>query len=327
MKRIEELFEPFIRKYRNKYDSDVARSLLSGGKDYSLNHQEEFNEPEYLGENIKRCVMSYTKSKNTAIGIFKAFVEFLKENGIEAEVQFPKIAVSNTFERQMFIAKYLQDESAEISDLPELLWISSKRIGDDLNKLRGLDGDPIRICGRDFIIEDTTRSRGRLNFASTVHPIFLTENLTQVIVLLKGLKHMAKTRSLADYANATAASVWQQLSDYAKKRIRYVLTELMPDGDGEWAWFEHLEHMNPVCFKSEESCSASDALMDCIKNEKPFMVEYRDGERTRLITNCRYIPGSAGLSASQITVRCDEGEVVLEMEKLIRVCYAKEEIF
>ena len=37
-------------------------------------------------------------------------------------------------------------------------------------------------------------SKGQINMPSTVHPLFLAGNLTQIIVALKGLKSMVKTR-------------------------------------------------------------------------------------------------------------------------------------
>lgn len=323
--KLENLFDPFIKRSRYQIDPNVAKSLLAGGNSYSLNAQEGFNEPEYLEVNIKNCVMAYTRNKDVAIQIFRLFVEFLGENGIKAEVNFPEISVSSSFERQMYIAKYLQERGAKISDLPDLLWVSQRTIENDLNKLRGLDDDPIQICGRKFIIEDTDRQNGGLHFSSTAHPIFLTENLTQVTILLKGLKLMAGNPALTEYAEATAISIWQQLSHYAKKRIRYVLTELLPDEDADW--FTSLERDERRSFRTERTCSGSNALLECLKNDMPFIVEYQNGEKSRIIRNCRYIRGSTDLFAERIKVQSDEGEIWLDADKVIRVCHADEELF
>lgn len=322
---IKEHFEPFLRKYRYSLDTNVAKSLLLGGNNFSLNSQEGFDVPEYLDENIKNCVMAYTRNKDTAIRIFKCFIGYLRDKGINADVHFPAIPISSSFERQMFIAKYLQESGARISDLPNLLWVSQRTIESDLNKLRGLDNDPIQICGRKFVIEDTERENGGLRFSSTAHPLFLTENLTQVIVLLKGLKYMAETPALTDYAEATAVSIWQQLSYYAKRRIRYVLTDLLPDEDAEW--FVGLEQKDCRSFKTERNCSGSSALMDCLKNNMPFMVEYNDSGKPRIIRNCQYIKGTTNFFSDQIWVQSDEGKICLDQKKVLRACYADEELF
>ena len=76
------------------------------------------------------------------------------------------------------------------------------------------------------------RQRGRIQFTTTVHPLFLTFNITQVIATLKGLKHMCEDPILGNYALISAKSIWQQLSDYAKKRILYVTEHLLPDDKG-----------------------------------------------------------------------------------------------
>ena len=89
----------------------------------------------------------------------------------------------------MFIAKYLQDKEHRISELPDILWVNSRTIEEDLSRLRGIN-DPIQVCGKKFYISDTVRQDGRISFQSTAHPIFLAENLTQVLILLKGLREI-----------------------------------------------------------------------------------------------------------------------------------------
>ena len=81
----------------------------------------------------------------------------------------------------MYIAKFLHDPERKISELSDELWQSSTTIQGDLSKLRGIDDDPIQICGKVFKINETKRSKGKIASASTVHPLFLTPNLTQII--------------------------------------------------------------------------------------------------------------------------------------------------
>ena len=123
------------------------------------------------------------------------------------EIDFPPIPVSNTFERLMFIAKYLQGKDSKISDLPDILWVSNRQIETDLSRLRGLD-DPIQVCGKKFYIPDTEREDGRITFQSTAHPVFLAENLTQILIMLKGLKAMAENPMFRPYAESSAKEIW-----------------------------------------------------------------------------------------------------------------------
>ena len=60
-----------------------------------------------------------------------------------------------------------------------------------LREAQDISGKDIQICGKVFHIDEVERIRGKIHFSSTAHPLFLTENLSQVIVMLKGLKTMA----------------------------------------------------------------------------------------------------------------------------------------
>jgi hypothetical protein len=75
-------------------------------------------------------------------------------------------------------------------------------------------------CLHEFIIEAKSHLisnafgyQGTLYFPSTAHPLFLTPNLTQEIVILKGLKNMAEDPLYAEYARVAAADIWERLLD------------------------------------------------------------------------------------------------------------------
>lgn len=222
-------------------------------------------------------VKSYTSSKSTAIDLIQSFTAFIAENkGPKFEVQYPAIPIDSTFERLMFITKYLQDPQSEIKDLEDELWQSERTIADDLKKLRGRDNDPISVCGRKFIVDDCERKNGHMSFASNVHPMFLTNNLTEVIAMLKGLKHMCEEPTMKPYALNVAGNIWVQLSDRAKNRIVYVLTELIPD---DVEWYTSLEDKGSYAFSSERLISSvsRDCLMYVMKADEGCFIEY-DGE-------------------------------------------------
>ncbi|MGB4587852.1 MAG: hypothetical protein WBI17_01295 [Clostridiaceae bacterium] len=276
---------------------------------------------------IKEVVMSYTSNKGSAIKILTQFLAYLnKEYHFDAEVKFPKIDIFNSFERQMYLAKVLQNNEVTVSSLSEELWISKRTIDDDLGRLRGNSGDPIQICGKPFVINETQRSNDRFSFASTVHPLFLTFNLTQVITTLKGLKAMGEDPALKPYAALSAAAIWQQLSDYAKDRIIFVLTNLMPD---ELAWYRNLDVEITQTFQTEYECRSTEGagvVMDCIKNEKSCFVEYQnEDETTVFLSNCRFIPRS--YKGESIEVTSDQGNHRLLFKKILRSAYTEDGLF
>lgn len=326
----------FAADKRNRYKpwSKIVKPLLFGGRPYSLNIQRGFDESEYLPENIQSCVQSYSSNKDMAIQLFKDLVEYLAERGVNVrEISWPPIPVSNTFERLMFLAKYLQEEENNISELSKMLWISQRQVEDDLRRLRG-QIDPIQVCGKTFSIEESTRHGGRVYFESTAHPLFLAENLTQILVMLKGLKEMSENPLYRPYAMETAREIWRQLSSYAQRRLRFVLQELMPE---DFSWYDSLANEDPATanasanhFHSEREISRRhpstglSVILDCLKNGKPFCVEYADEDGNHLYKDCLIEDGS--YETDGITVTTPSGKKHLSFKKILRSAYTMEEL-
>lgn len=307
------------------YKKEVIRNLLVTSKQYALLQLHPNDEliADELAATIKESVRKYTRNKETAIAIYKVVIQYLQEfHGIEIAIAFPPIPISNTFERVMFITKYLQDPDHRIGELEEVLWVSSKTIEEDLKLLRGESENSIQICGNTFRIPDTTRSKGQLSFASTAHPFFLTSNLTQVLVMLKGLKEMSKQPIYEGYAKSMARSIWQQLSDYAKARIFYVGEHLMLE---DMEWYRLLEGESGESFFSERMCSSvgANVMLECLKSGDCCYIEYLEdtGEKAyykECTVTC--------IRKEQCIIVQDGIEYVLELSGILRSAYSKDMI-
>jgi len=251
-------------------------------------------------------------------------MDFLKkEYGFEGKVTFPEIDISSSFERQMYLAKMIQNEKYDVMSLSEILWVSERTLEEDLSRIRGINNDPIQICGKPFVVDGIERRNGKVTTPSTVHPFFLTFNLTQVIATLKGLKVMSLEPAMKQYAIGSAAAIWQQLSDYAKERILYVMTEIMPE---EITWYRELDDVAAEMFQTEyqyRSSERSGVIMDCMKNGKNFFVEYEkeDGDSI-FLSNCGIVPRS--YEGDRIEVTSDQGSHVLLFSNILRSSYTKE---
>lgn len=306
-------------------DAKTVHNLIIGDADYSLKNQRNYSNSEYLASNIENSVRRYTRDKDIAIKIYKVLCEFLETKGvnvIDAKNCFPKISISNSFERLMFISKFLQDPNHKVSDLLGVLWVSERTINSDLAKLRGLDNDPIQVCGRKFMIDDLERERDAVYFPSTAHPLFLTPNLTQALVTLKGLKIMSYDPLYKEYALLIATDIWQQLSNYAKDRIRFVLSELLPE---DLSWYENLKKDDNEYFYPEYRCSPNgNVFLDCIKNGKTFCVEYDGDKGISLYKDCVFVPRSN--QDGSFEVNCNHGKVRLHYDKILRSAYTIEEL-
>lgn len=318
------------------YKLSAVRNLLSGSAESSFIRlcgselQKERPDRDVIAEAVQNSVRSYSSNKDSAIAIYKSFLDYcFAHSGIKIDVKFPPIPVSNGFERLMFIAKYLQDPEHKISELPDLLWVSDRTIEDDISRLRERPGevneDAIEVCGRVFTIPETERRNDRLTFASTAHPLFLTWNLSQVIVMLQGLKKMGEDPLYRTYAFRAAKDVWAQLSDYAKKRIYYVSEHILPEDE---AWYRSLEESAHTMFHSEYQCSCAEGsgvVLDCFKNGKMCCIEYADAAGTVFYLDCRIVPRS--YDGKHISIDCGQGQKQLIIDNILRSSYTKEGLY
>lgn len=322
---IEETIKEFL-KYKNNYsgyNKKTVENLMLGDKEYSLIKINGLGElkAEELKESIKLSVKLYTRNKDRAIEIYKKYLNFLNTKKFHVDITFPPIPVSITFERIMFIAKYIQNPENKISDLKDVLWVGPRTIENDLAILKGIK-NPIQVNGKRFVIEDIERSRGTVSMSSTAHPIFLTSNITQIIVTLKGLKLMSQNSAFKVYAEEMARSIWTQLSDYAKNRILYVMENLIPD---ELEWYKNLNIEKDDSFYNEIRCSSTEGagcVLDCLKNGKECFVEYQEIEKTTFYENCKILK----YLDDKIRIECKGKLFDLEIDKILRSSYTLEEL-
>ena len=327
-----ELVRRFLLKknehiYCYKYGSDTVNNLLSersygllakaNGKPRSI---------ESLPLIIEESVKSYPRKKSTAIGIYKLFVDFVnRETGSAVDVAFPPIDSSSKFERRMYIAKYFQVPGNKIEELSDLLWVDTRTIEEDLRVLHAesdSEDDAYIICGKTFSIPGFKRTSGTIKVPSSVHPLFLTSNLTQVLVTLKGLKKMSQEKIYANYANQMAKDIWSQLSDYAKKRIFYVCENLIPD---EKEWYESLETDDRAHFHSEHACDGANCVLYALKNGKPCFIDYmtEDG-KTIFLANC--IICNYDYKNNTVDAKFDGKTMTLDIDRIVRSAHSVEEI-
>jgi len=320
IKKYVDEFSNLNRYYNLKMGTEATHNLLKGDESYSLRKQYGYGNSETLAMCIEDSVKSYTRNKDNAIEVYKSLILFLKKKGVVVEVDFPPINISNSFERLMYISKYLQNPKNNISDLKDVLWISEKTLDDDIKKLLGKDDDPIQVCGKKYIIEDTERGRDKIVFSSTAHPLFLTYNITQVLTILKGLKEMSKDKKYEAYAYYAAASIWEQLSDYAKKRIEYVLKNFLSE---DFGWYKGLETINDNSFQSEYRCSiGKDVVLDCLKNGKKCFISYLKGDKEIIYSDCKIIQ----CYEKTLKIKHDKEEIEINNDCIIKVSYILEDL-
>lgn len=133
---------------------------------------------------------------------------------------------------------------------------------------------------------------------NTIHPIFLAANLTQIVVLLRGLEHQAQDEAYKEYALRLAANIWGELSDYGRNRIMTVSEQLNLNR----SWFEMLEEKRHTgLYSSEANCSHEYGKANIIyflKNGKHCTIEIDNGDGTEVLEDCLIKSHSSGNNLS-----------------------------
>lgn len=338
---LKDVTEKFLDKYRKSGDALDKKimyvQLLESTKGSFCNaigtkYDSENPDADDIRFAIKESVKSYSSDKDKLIEAYKKYIDFInKETGWDIEINdYPPIPIYDSFERRMFILKYLQSpESKKIGNdsvvqrLSEILWVSERTLERDISKLRDADS-PLKILGKKFVVPETKRFRGLFEMSSTVHPFLLTCNLTQVITILKGLKKMSEIPGFEIYAMTSAIDIWNQLSDYAKNRIKYVCENLIAE---DIQWYKSLDEDNEFMFKTEYQCRSSygaGIVLDCLKNGKSCKVEYIVDDKSEFIEVSKV--NRYDVNNRKLIVLEDEKEVELDINKILRSAYINEEL-
>jgi len=288
---VERLFRGYtekdVKKNKDKKPKSNAFTFLSQNKIKNIIDKtiSDLDVQEAIGAAIKESVKSYTRDKNMAVNVYKDFVSFIREKyQINIPIVFPPTFLSE-FDRQMYIVKELHEKGRGTAYLEDKLWVSDRTIEEDLTKLRSNAG--VSIMGQKITVKGIERQKGNIEFQSTVHPIFLALNLTQVVVMLQGLQHMAKDEAYRKYALKLSASIWNELSDYARRRIKQVADMLSMD----LLWYEELDsYSNEELFSTEYECSYEEGagnILDFLKNGKECAIEFEGNDgKSKILTNC-----------------------------------------
>lgn len=149
-------------------------------------------------------------------------------------------AFESAIERQIDIIKYLQGTPKTMEDLRAHYWLDEKNIRPDLNALENgmeFQNQNIKI---QMDRERSSDGKQQLIYNSTVHPVFLPLNLTQVYALTVGLKKISKDTQYDNILNDLSNWIYTQLSDYAKD----ILSKSIEKWDEPIAFVERSQEYN-----------------------------------------------------------------------------------
>ena len=101
--------------------------------------------------------------------------------------------------------------------------------------------------------------------------------------------------------------------------------KMLRDTAKHWqTMYENLKKDDDNTFYTELRCSEGNNILDCMKNDKAFFVEYDSPSGTCIYQQCRYLPHT--YDGTGIEVDCTSGRIWLELDKVIKTAYTAEDL-
>lgn len=167
-----------------------------------------------LQDGIDEVLRKETRDKDRVAQRMRGLLNYLNNQyklALNIDEMLPPI-FSYQMERQLSLLKALH-KPCSIQELAEQYKVSERTIREDLGKLeneKSLYGQPIQI----------KRIENRpIAYQSTVHPVFLALNLSEVYALTIGLRQLGAHTPMASTYTYLAQVIYNQLSEYGQEKI------------------------------------------------------------------------------------------------------------
>lgn len=170
-----------------------------------------------LGDSCKLddYVCSLRNGRESTRVIIVKFYDYLKNSGIMIDsVLYEKCFYDYPFERQLEIAKFLHTPHST-KEIQDRFDIEARTVRKDLQELE----EGITVLGATIRIEKEKKGRSYF-YKSTLHPVFLPLNLTEVYALTVFLDRVVNSCDInANIIRDLTERIKLQLSDYAYERL------------------------------------------------------------------------------------------------------------
>ena len=164
---------------------------------------DEYVESQTKKEKVRRIVVDFYK-----------YLRREKNIIIESPLDNKRF-YDETFERQLEIVKFLQNNPTKMEEIAQVFGVKRQTIGDDLKALE----EGIEVLGSTISIEKERQGTSYL-YSTTVHPVFLPLNLTEVYAMTVYLDNTINQNDPnAQIIRNISARIKSQLSDYAKAKL------------------------------------------------------------------------------------------------------------
>lgn len=260
------------------------------GQYFRINNAERFrrNLSNMIDElkdsgNLDDYVCSLKKGREATRKVVVAFYQYLMEDG-ETDIQsnlYTKHFYDYPFERQLEIAKFLHEEKTP-AEIQEHFDIDERTMRKDLQELE----EGITVLGSTIQIQKEKHGR-KYYYRTTLHPVFLPLNLTEVYAFTVYLDRVIQDHNPNAFVIRNISNrVKSQLSAYAKKRI-------FPDEEGEFVLNRYID--------DEEMARQREGI---------YMYLMKSGEPCRFIWKNKEYIGRIRWKDKKYQIELDNGDIL-----------------
>ena len=215
---------------------DISLEYLKAREDFRLK----------LSDAFYGMIPENTRDKGYMNKRVLSFAEYLRKTwkvDLVLDEAF-NLEVMNKYERQVDLLKTLNSGKTKV-ELEQYYSLSKKPLEKDIDEL--VMGT--RILGQKVKIRDIRSDHKAITYQSTIHPVFMPLNLTEVYYLTVGLKMLSSEHEtiMGQTLENISNRVYCQLSDSARKKIDKKARE----ADVSFPYEEEFERYN-VCWDEEE---------------------------------------------------------------------------
>lgn len=197
--------KPYLEEQQLPYD--ISLESLQAREAYRLK----------IADAFLSLLEKTTSSKESTQQRIVSFSEYMKNHGVNLILPevFKREAV-NPYERLVDLLKTLHEGKTK-QELMSYYCISRRPLEKDIDEL--VMGT--KILGQKVQIRDIQREKRRITYQSTIHPVFLPLNLTEVYYLIIGLKSLSRDEEslMSRTFDHLANRIYCQLSGYARGKI------------------------------------------------------------------------------------------------------------
>lgn len=315
MPTIKRIIEEFVENNRYSYSHGLKSidKIVNGSKEFSLVRQDEIlifldrniikTTNKAVRKEIGLCIeeaieSSFEKMKkfnDKALGkeIYSNLVKYLNTN-YAFDINIDEIldeVIGSPEERCVYILRETErtndsGEKMSLTDIASKLGCTTRTLQKDV-KMMTEQG--FRLLGLNIkLVDDRDKV---LEMESTPHPIVMMQNISQIMVMLEGLRAMESISAYRSYARSTAINIWNQLTEYTQDKILDAIELLNKDSGDIIKWYLYLKREGEEhrAFQTEMSNSEgniSSQIMYLAKNQKPFTITYKNEENIINAKDC-----------------------------------------